>query len=208
MDAPTHPPAPPTFKPMTLALAGAGLLLTVSLTLVFAKLLPEYRMWNVSVIGALALFAAARLGFWYGVVFTAVAIALKDLCLYLTTPWWEPYPLAWLYFGGYVLVGWLALRRSASVGRAVGVGFGCGLAFYVVSNFVSWLEMALPYDRSLAGLLDSYVAAIPFYRGTFVGDTLFSAALFGAHLALSRAYFPAERVGGAAQEVRPQENNW
>ena len=75
MDAPTEPKAP-LFKPMTLALAGAGLALTAVLPLVFANLAPEYRVWNLSVIGALALFTAARLGFWPGIAFTAVAIAL------------------------------------------------------------------------------------------------------------------------------------
>ncbi len=191
MDSPT--PASPYFKPMTLALAGLGLGLTVTLTVAFAQLSPEYRVWNVSVIGALALFTAARLGFWPGVAFTAVALALKDLCLYLTTDWWQPYPLSWVYFTGYVLIGW-ALLRSASVGRAVAVGFGAGLLFFFASNFVSWLELALPYERSLVGLLDSYAAGIPFYRGTFLGDVTFSAALFGAHAVLSRAYFPFERV--------------
>jgi hypothetical protein len=192
MDAPPLPPSPPPSSRAALALAGAGLLLVVALTLLFAKLPPQYRVWNLSAVGAVALFAASRLGFVGGLVFAAVALALKDLCLYLTTPWWEPYPLSWAYFAGYVLAGWLLLRRSASVGRAAGVGFGCGLIFFVVSNFVSWLEMALPYDRSLAGLLDSYVAAIPFYRGTFLGDTFLTAALFAAYPLLARAPVPQE----------------
>ncbi len=59
MDTPTpQPPASPYYKPMTLALAGIGLVLTVTLTTLFAKLPTEYSMWNATVIGALALFAA------------------------------------------------------------------------------------------------------------------------------------------------------
>ncbi|QJW94558.1 DUF6580 family putative transport protein [Frigoriglobus tundricola] len=186
-------------KPMTLALAGVALALVVAQTVLFAQLPPEYRVWNASVIGALALFTAARLGFWHGVGLTAAAIALKDLCLYLTTDWWQPYPLSWVYFTVYVLIGWAFLRHSASVGRAVATGFGAGLVFFFVSNFVSWLEQALPqYEHSFRGLVDCYVAAIPFYRGTFIGDTAFSAALFGAHAVLSRAYFPAERAAAVA----------
>ena len=209
MDSPNPtPPASPYFKPMTLALACAGLALTASLTLIFAKLPQEYRMWNASVIGALALFTAARLGFWHGVLFTAAAIALKDLCLYLTTEWWQPYPLSWVYFTGYVLAGWVFLRRSTSPGRVAGVALGSGLLFFAVSNFVSWLEQAYPYGYSFQGLTDCYVAAIPFFRGTFVGDVAFSAAFFGAHALLSRAYFPAERAGVVAEEVRNSEGSW
>jgi hypothetical protein len=203
MDAPT-PPDSPTFKPMTLALAGLGLVLAVALPATFARLSTEYSMWNVSVIGALALFTAARLGLWQGIVFTAVAIALKDIALYQLTNWWEPYPLSWVYFAGYALVGWTVLRRSASPGRIVGTALGVSLGFFLVSNFVSWLQQAYPYGYSLAGLMNCYAAGIPFYRGTFVGDMLFTGTLFGAHAVLSWAYFPAER----AQLEHVKERSW
>jgi hypothetical protein len=194
---------------MTLAIAGFGLVLTVAMPLAFARPgMADYRVWNASVIGALALFTAARLGFGLGVAFTAVAIALKDVALYLTTEWWQPYPLSWLYFTGYVLIGWYFLRRSPSVARAVGAGLGAGLAFFFVSNFVSFLEQSYPYGYSLQGLADCYVAAIPFFRGTILGDVCFTAAFFGAHAVLSRAYFPAECVGVVAQEVRDTEGHW
>jgi hypothetical protein len=193
MDAPNPTPAPPHFKPMTLALAGAAVGLSAALPMYFAKH-PDYAVWNASVIGGLAVFAAARLGLWQGLALTAVAVALKDLGLALTTDWWQPYPLSWLYFGGYALVGWLALRNSASVARAVAAGIGASLLFFLVTNFVSWLEQSYPYGYSLQGLLDCYAAGIPFYRGTFAGDAAFTAVLFGAHALLSRAYFPQERV--------------
>jgi hypothetical protein len=201
MDSPTpQPPAPPYFKPMTLALALSALALTFLLPLLFARLPADYRAWNASVIGALALFAAARLGFWQGAAFMAVAIALKDIALYLTTEWWEPYPLSWAYFSGYVLIGWLALRNSASVGRAVATALGCALLFFLVSNYVSWEEQAYPYGYSFQGLIDCYVAAIPFFRGTFTGDILFTVVLFGTHAVLGKVYFPLEQV--QMQEVK------
>ncbi|MFM8275164.1 MAG: DUF6580 family putative transport protein [Gemmata sp.] len=207
MDAPL--PKAPTLKPMTLALALAGLALTALLPAAFAGLPREYRVWNLSVIGALALFAAARLGFWPGLAFTAAAIALKDLSVYLTSNWWEPYPLSWVYFAGYALLGWAALRRSESVGRVAGAALGASLTFFLVSNFVSWLEQALPYGYSLQGLTDCYASAIPFFRGTFLGDVLFAGALFGAHFALSRAFFPAERVRPVrAGAERAEEQPW
>ena len=199
---------PPRFPPMTLALAFAGLALTALLTLAFAQLPPAYRVWNLSVVGGLALFAAARLGFGYGVVFAAAALALKDLCLYLTTDWWQPYPLSWLYFTVYVVIGRAALRRSEAPGRIAVTAVGASLFFFFASNFTSWLEQARPYGYSLAGLMNCYAAGIPFYRGTFLGDLLFSGALFGAHAALSRAYFPAERVNPEHAPTRTEEQTW
>lgn len=208
MESPTQPPAPPTFKPLAFGLATLGLALVVVLTVAFQSLPAEYRVWNVSVIGALALFAAARLGLWRGLAFTAVAIALKDVCYYRLTNWWEPYPLSWLYFGGYALAGWHFLRRSAAAGRVAGTALWVSLSFFLVSNFVSWLEQALPYGYSLEGLMNCYAAAIPFFRGTLLGDVLFSGVLFGAHAVLARAYFPAERVGVVAEEVPATEGHW
>lgn len=203
MAAPTPPPNSPHFKPMTLALAFAALALTLFLPLVFAKMPADLRVWNASVIGALGLFAAARLGFWQSLAFTAAAIALKDVAIYLTTDWWQPYPLSWLYFAGYALIGWSALRNTTSMGRIVATGVGSAVLFFLVSNYVSWVEQAYPYGYSFNGLLDCYAAAIPFARGTFVGDVAFTAVLFGSHAVLSRAYFRAEQV--AAIEVRDTE---
>jgi hypothetical protein len=194
--APTHPPTAPHFKPMTLALAVFGLVLCVALTVLYTELPPAYRPWNVSAIGALALFATARLGLWQGVAFTAAALALKDFTLFQRLGW-GPNPLALVYFAGYVLIGRVFLRRAASMSRPLAAAVGGGLAFFLTSNFAVW-ALGNYYPHSLAGLADCFAAGIPFYRNTLVGDVVFSAALFGAHAVLSRAYFPAERVGAAA----------
>ena len=65
-------------------------------------------------------------------------------------------------------------------------------------------EQAYPYGYSFAGLLDCYSAGIPFYRGTLVGDVIYSATFFGLHAVLSRAYFPEERVA-VVEEIRDEE---
>jgi hypothetical protein len=190
----------PRLKPMTLALAG------VALVAALITLLPaSVRPWNLSAIGALGLFAAARLGFWPAVGFTALALGIKDLGIYLQYGW-EPEPVSWLCFVGYVGLGWAFLRRTESPLKIGAAALTASLIFFLASNFASWLTQALPYGYSLAGLLDCYRAAIPFYRGTLAGDVVFSAGLFAAHAMLSRAYFPAERV--AVRMVRVPEEQW
>lgn len=185
-----EPDRPFLTKPMTLALAGLGVLAA------WTTLLPEsVRPWNFAAVGAVALFAAARLPLVPAALVLAVTLGVKELGGYLLHPeWYEAYPLAWVYFAGYFLAGRLLLRGTESPLRIGGTAVGVSLLFFVVSNFVSWLEQALPYGYSLAGLLDCYRAAVPFYRGTFAGDVLYTGALFGLHAALSRAFFPAERV--------------
>jgi hypothetical protein len=194
----TEQPPPSRVKPMTLALAGAGVLAA------WTALLPEsFRPWNFSAIGALCLFAAARLGFWPAVGVLAVALGVKEVGVYLVHGF-PPYPLSLLNFALYIGLGWLFLRRTESPLRIGGTAVAASLVFFLVSNFAAWLEQAYPYGYSLAGLLDCYGAAIPFYRGTLAGDLVFTGALFGLHAALSRAYFPDERVA-VAEDVRDPE---
>ena len=64
-------------------------------------------------------------------------------------------------------IGW----RIAAVAAAPGI-------FFLISNFGVWasggaLAGAAPYPRSLAGLAECYAAALPFFRGTLMGDWVF-----------------------------------
>ena len=193
------PDRPTRFKPMTLAVAAAGVLAATT------TFLPEsVRPWNFSAIGAVALFAAARLGFVPAMAVITVALVVKDLGVYFQHGL-EPYPLSWITFAGYAAVGWAFLRNTESPVRIGAAAVGASLAFFLLTNFVSWVEQALPYGYSFAGLMDCYAAGIPFFRGTLVGDLVYSGALFGAHAVLSRAYFPAERVV-AAEVVHDPEH--
>jgi hypothetical protein len=203
MESPTpQPPAPPSFKPMTLALAGLAVLAAAT------AILPQsVRPWNVAALGALALFASARLRLPVALGLFAVALLVKELGVYLQYGF-DPHPPTWACFAVYFVLGWALLRKTASPLWIGGTAVGASLLFFLVTNFGSWLEQALPYGYSLEGLMNCYTAAIPFYRGTFIGDVAFSAALFGAHAALSHAFFPNERVGVVAQEVRNSEDNW
>ena len=191
MGADPHAP-PPRLKPMTLALAGAGVLAAWTVLLP-----PAVRPENFAAFGALALFAAARLSFGTALALVVFALGVKEVGVYLVRGL-EPYPLSLVYFAGYAAVGRACLRHTESPVRIGTVAVGASLGFFLVSNFVSWVEQAYPYGYSLAGLGDCYAAAVPFYRGTFAGDLIYTGALFGLHAVLSRAYFPAERVAATA----------
>jgi hypothetical protein len=42
------------------------------------------------------------------------------------------------------------------------------------------------YSRTLSGLMNCYIAGVPFFRGTLVGDLVYSAVLFGGFALLER----------------------
>ena len=94
------------------------------------------------------------------------------------------------------------MRRTESPWKIAGVTVLGGLSFFLVTNYLSWVGKSLPYPDTLAGLLESYWMALPFYRGTFISDLVFSGALFGAHAILSRVYFLAERVAIVAENPK------
>ncbi|MFO0802491.1 MAG: DUF6580 family putative transport protein [Gemmataceae bacterium] len=193
--------SPPNWKPMTFALVlGVGGLAACSV------LFPEsLRPWNFAAIGAVSLFAAARLRFVQSVIVLAAMLAVKDLCIFAKFGW-QPEPLSWFAFLGYAAIGYAFLRKTENPAAIGGGAVAASLVFFVVSNFGSWLMQALPYGYSLAGLADCYQAAIPFYRGTLVSDVLCTATLFAAHAVLSRAWFPAERLQPAT--VVSNEETW
>src|SRR4051812_39732805 len=63
--------------------------------------------------------------------------------------------------------------------------------FYMVSNFAVWAFKS-NYEKSLAGLGECYLAAVPFFRWMLAGDIFYLAVLLGC-LALAGAG-SAERV--------------
>jgi hypothetical protein len=50
--------------------------------------------------------------------------------------------------------------------------------FFLVTNFGCWWLFHM-YPKSWGGLIECYLAAIPFFRGTLAGDLIGSAVLFG-----------------------------
>jgi hypothetical protein len=203
----TDTPRPtPWASPLALVLAAA-----VVIPAALIPLVPEtYRPWGFAAFGAVALFTAARggrIGLVAGLVLALGAKLAFDLMNYAHHGYdsqWLPMWKVYLCFSGYALLGWVCLRRTENPLWIAGITFASSLQFFLVTNFNSWLVQSLPYDRGLAGLLESYWMALPFWRGTLVSDLVFSGALFGLHAALSRAFVPAGQPARVPVENTPQ----
>lgn len=71
--------------------------------------------------------------------------------------------------------------RPRSLVMAAGAGLSAASVFFVLSNLGVWCmphEGSYLYPRTLDGLIACYINGIPFARGTFLGDTLFTVAFF------------------------------
>ena len=80
--------------------------------------------------------------------------------------------------------------------RIAGAALTGSVIFFLVTNFASWLAVALPYPRSLAGIAECYVAALPFFRNSLIGDAVYTTALFGVY-GMAAKRVPALRMAGS-----------
>jgi hypothetical protein len=75
-------------------------------------------------------------------------------------------------------------RSPAGTAASVAALLTCALAmsffFFLVTNFAWWATSGM-YERSLGGLAQNYLQALPFFRFTLTGDLLFACLLFGGY---------------------------
>lgn len=174
------------------------LMVVLVLVAAFARLLPHVH--NLAPVTAVTLFAAAYLpSRRWSVLLPLLAMFLSDVVLYATkdvayqTEAVSNMLFVYSAFAGIALLGqWL--RRRVTVGRVVGTALSGSVLFFLVTNLGAWwmlsqtLSTGEPaiYERTLTGLLNSYVAGLPFAQGTFLGDLIYTAGLFGGFALLER----------------------
>jgi len=148
---------------------------------------------NFAPVGALSLFAGARLRGWQ-------AYALPIVLMAVTDPLLGGYSIATPFvYGSFLISVWMGtkIRETENPLSIGGMALAGSLQFFLISNLPSWLWPGGAYAHNLSGLAACYAAAIPFFRHTLESDLLYTAVLFGAHAWLSRSVAPAERVAAA-----------
>ena len=169
------------------------LLILISMILVAAasRLIPHPP--NVTSLTALALFGGAyfsdrRLAF----LVPLTALFLSDLVL----GFYHHMEVVYLSFALIGAIGlWLQKRRTAL--PIAGAALASSVLFFVLTNFGVWAFDAL-YPKTLEGLIACYVAAIPFFQNTLLGDLFYAAVLFGGFALLERQ-LPALRDPAVAK---------
>ncbi|MSP46710.1 MAG: hypothetical protein EXQ83_12870 [Xanthobacteraceae bacterium] len=72
----------------------------------------------------------------------------------------------------------ILLRHSRALRVVVPAVLGCSLLSFIATNFAVWAFAGL-YSLDAAGLIQCYVAALPFLKYTIAGDLFWAAVLFG-----------------------------
>ncbi len=129
---------------------------------------------NFTPIAALALFGGASFADKRAALLVPLCgLFFSDLVL----GFYAAMPVVYGSFALVVCIGF-GLRQRQTIWRIGGATVGAAALFFVLSNFGEWALGAI-YPRTLNGLVDCFVAAIPFFRNTILGDLMYSAVLFG-----------------------------
>ena len=175
-----------SWRPVALSLTVGGAIL---------RMLPHAP--NFAPVGAVSLFAGARLPKWqaYAVPLTLMAVTdpiLNTMRGYPVFTWYQVFT-----YISFLISVWIGrqLTSTESAWKIGGAVLASTLQFFFISNLGSWLY---DYPHTVAGLGAAYVAAIPFLEKTLMSDLFFTAALFGLYAMLTRTVAPRERVAAAA----------
>jgi hypothetical protein len=175
-----------------LVLRGA---IVVTMILLAAALRIVPHPWNLTPIGAMALFSGSLFqNRWMAFLLPLAGLFAGDVFVGF-------HKLILIVYGSFaisVAIGrWLGDRRTFA--RISGAVFLGSLQFFVVTNFALW-SIGGFYPRTAAGLTACFAAGVPYFWNTLAGDALYAAVLFGG-FALAEKCLPGMRVpeSGATQ---------
>lgn len=132
---------------------------------------------NVAPIAAMALFGGVYLNKKYALIFPLLALFISDLIIGFYGA-----PMMAFVYGSFILTGFIGLiiKKHKKPMFIISASLFSSLLFYLITNFGVWLTLPL-YPKTLAGLLESYAMAIPFFRNTILGDLLYAGLFFGSY---------------------------
>jgi hypothetical protein len=86
-----------------------------------------------------------------------------------------------VYISFIAIVGMgLILHSKLTVVNTLTASLVSSVLFYLVTNFASWTSGLMPYPMNIGGLMQSYIAGLPFLFNGVLGDLFYNSVLFGA----------------------------
>lgn len=154
--------------------------------------------WHFTPLAASLLFFGAygsRRQFWFPVVLLAASDVILSRYVYKYPLGWDLL-VTWLWYAAVVLLG-TGLKRHLKPLWIIAAALASSVSFFLLSNLVVWLAYNM-YPKTFSGLMACYVAAIPFARGTFASDLLFTPVLFAVPFLVKQISQKSGHSGPAA----------
>ncbi|HEY3041890.1 MAG TPA: DUF6580 family putative transport protein [Pyrinomonadaceae bacterium] len=150
---------------------------------------------NFTPITAIALFGGA----YFSKKWVAFAVPLTSLFISDLVLGYRPPYVVYASFALIVCIG-LLLRRRRTTTAIAAAALASSVLFFLVTNFGVWFFSGM-YPKTSAGLIMCYMAAIPFFKNTVLGNALYTILLFGG-FAVAQRYWPVLRSRDTVQPAR------
>jgi hypothetical protein len=161
-----------------------GILVIMIVMAALSRLIPHPD--NVTPVGAMALFGGAYFSRKYlAFIVPIVAMWFSDLVLNNT--------IYAHYYDGFVWMGnlWvyvslifigligMTLIKKVNIKNVVIASLIGSVLFFLISNFGVWAGAYSMFPKTPAGLVSTYIAGLPFFRNSLLGDLVYVGVLFG-----------------------------
>lgn len=158
------------------------------------RLLPH--LPNFAPIGAMALFGGTYLSKKQALILPIAAMVVSDFFI-----GFDSFISRVSVYGSFLLIVGIGmwLRGHKSFANVVSASLASSILFFLITNAVVWV--AGSYDRGFVGLWQSYLAGVPFFRGTLFGDLFYTGAFF-AGFELVRSQVKSKKLGFVDQGVK------
>jgi hypothetical protein len=168
----------------------------IAVTVVY-RLVPH--PWNAVPMGAVSLYAGARLPLRWAWTVPISALVISDILMdfgiggsFFAVNRAADYHIfsriaVYGAFALTTLIGPLANRAKVGPALLPALSLAASGLLFLTSNFAVWAE-GLLYPMNLSGLVACYVAAVPFFDKTLLADLIGTAVLFGAGALLHQAH--------------------
>ena len=168
-----------------------GIIFVIILSRLFSNV---FEIWNFTPLAAIALFGAAHFrNKYFMFLIPILAVYLSDLFInyfiYNKSFIWFYDGFLWQY-SVYLLIiisGIFLFKNKININKVILGSLASSLIFYIISNFGVWFSSSM-YAKDVSGFISCYVAAIPFYKWTMLGDMFYSVILFGGFYLLQNKF--------------------
>ncbi len=154
----------------------AIILILLGVVLRLLELIP-----NFSPVTAIALLGGAYLlDKRWSIVIPVASLLISDILLGYKNNYPFFHNTIFFVYISYIIIvflGWKLRSEKVNYLKVGGFAIVSSLLFFIISNFGVWIVGTL-YERNLAGLVNCFEMAIPFYKFTFFGDVVYTFLFF------------------------------
>ena len=123
---------------------------------------------NFTAVGGLAVFGGSRLPTSKALSITFITMLVSDLFLGFHSAMWATYLGMFLA----VVIGKIIAHNGDLINSAK-ASLLSSVIFYLITNFAVWWGWQTMYPKNISGVLECYIAAIPFFRNSILGDLFY-----------------------------------